>query len=457
MAIIYLRSTNGTANADDGSTWALAKTGIVGAIQGTGLAAGSNVYTSSAHAESSGSVSCTMTGTVAAPLKIISANDSAEPPTAYAAGASVTSTSGDISFTSGSYHMRGFTLTAGTGGNTNQNIVLMSSGNHHVSLEDCSLILNTTNTNPHLYATGTGTTNQAAAFWKNVGVKFGATSQTIKVRDHLEWIGGSFLSGSSTNSSAVFNLLSGAAPVKISVTGVDFSNLSSTVNLVASASNVGTAVFRDCKMPSGWSGGLMNSAPSLPGFRAVAHNLDAGATNYKLWIEDYAGAIRDETTLVRTGGASDGVTGLAWKMTTNANAGEFGTKLVSGEIARRYPVAISEVAGWSAGASKTVTCEILHDSATALTDADIWLEAEYLGSSSSPLASIASNHRASLLATATNHASSSETWTTTGMTNPNKQKLVLTITPQQKGTLVLRVCLAKAGKTVYIDPKITIS
>jgi hypothetical protein len=108
------------------------------------------------------------------------------------------------------------------------------------------------------------------------------------------------------------------------------------------------------------------------------------------------------------------------------------------------------------GSAITATVEILHDSATALTDKEVWLEVMYLGTSGYPLGSFATD-TVDVLATAANQASSSATWTTTGMANPNKQALSVTFTPQEKGYIVATVRLAKASKTVYVCPKIDIT
>ena len=43
------------------------------------------------------------------------------------------------------------------------------------------------------------------------------------------------------------------------------------------------------------------------------------------------------------------------------------------------------------------------------------------------------------------------------MTNPNKQKLVTTQTPQEKGYYRCRVAVAKASYTVYADPKLAVA
>ena len=104
-----------------------------------------------------------------------------------------------------------------------------------------------------------------------------------------------------------------------------------------------------------------------------------------------------------------------------------------------------------------MTCEILHDSVTNLQDDEVWLETEYLGTSGFPLSLFANDRAADILATPADQAASTETWTTTGLTNPNRQKLVTTQTPQEKGYYRCRVGLAKASYTVYACPKLSIS
>jgi hypothetical protein len=162
---------------------------------------------------------------------------------------------------------------------------------------------------------------------------------------------------------------------------------------------------------------------------------------------DCWGSTKSETVKVRTGGASDGTTALSWNMTS-----------VSGALFVT-PLASPQFSIWNdtTGSSKTVTVEILHDSVTALTDADIWLEVEEMGTSGYPISTIQSDRAANILATPANQDASSATWTTTGLTNPNKQYLQVTFTPAKKGFFQARVILAKATKTVYIDPLMTVA
>lgn len=104
----------------------------------------------------------------------------------------------------------------------------------------------------------------------------------------------------------------------------------------------------------------------------------------------------------------------------------------------------------------TATIEVITDNVT-LTDGECWLEIQYLGTSGVPLGSFLSDAKADVLATAANQTTSSETWTTTGLTTPVKQYLRVTFTPQEKGFVHAVVKLAKASTTVYVCPKLALA
>lgn len=253
--------------------------------------------------------------------------------------------------------------------------------------------------------------------------------------------------GAVIDAPAISLFINAQSGVDFKADNFDMSVLPSTVNLAAGSNVNAICVFTNCRTPTSWTG-APNSSALAQAQNVSMFNCDNADTNYKLWIEGYAGSIRDETTLVRTGGATDGTTAIAWKMVSNANANEPLSRLVSPEMA---------IWNETTGASKTVTVEILHDSSTALTDAEIWLEVDYLGTSGVPLGVRASDQRATIMTTPADQASSSATWTTTGMSNPNKQKLEVTFTPQEKGFFVGRVALAATSKTVYVDPELAVS
>jgi len=438
MADIYVRSTDGS-DSDNGSTWGLAKATLVGAAAID--AAGDAIYLSQSHAESGGAVVAVFAGTMANPVKIIAGNDSAEPPIAVSAASLISSSSITLS---GSYYLYGLTLQAATSILPNA-----QSASNSVTLDHCSLITTGT-TGGGFFSIGSANNITQKAVLLDCTYKFSGSSNIgCATAGVVEIKGGSFVSGTSTPSAGVFGgAASDRTGSRLLIDGLDMTNLASTVNIFRTFVSPGLFQIRNSKLPASWSGSLCNATPLATGQRFEMHNCDSGDTNYRLWVQEYSGSIKTETTLVRTGGASDGTTGYSLVMATTANANASVAPLVSPEVS---------IWNDTTGGSKTVTVEILHDSATNLTDGEIWLEAQYLGTSGVPLGSFISDAKADILATAADQSASSETWTTTGMSNPNTQKLSVTFTPQEKGYIQAKVYLAKASKTVYVDPKLTVA
>lgn len=441
MATRYVRSTDGS-DADGGTTWALAKATMAGADAID--TAGDTIFLSQVHAESTaGNVTYSLAGTLASPTRVLCGNDAAEPPTALATTASITTTgSTSITLSGTAVYWYGVTFNCGTGSGAGSFNFGNTSG--WQKYEQCSFV------NPGTNAASLWAVPNAAGCrieWKDCSVKFGATGHKIQAQatgGSFYWNGGSIVSGSTTPT-VIYTPNTGLGTQAL-IENVDFSNLGTSVNLTAAAPASSVVIFRNCKLPGSWAGALLNGSFSAPG-RVQMYNCDSGSTNYKVWIEDYAGTIRDETTLVRSGGASDGTTSLSWKMVANANA-KFPL----------IPLASPEIAVWNdtTGSSKTVTVEILRDSATNLKENEIWLEVSYLGDSSTPKGT-SINDAVDVLATGADQTTSSATWTTTGMSNPNKQKCSVSFTPQKKGFFLCRVMLAKASTTVYVDPMATVT
>lgn len=447
MADRYLRSTDGS-NVDNGSTWALAKATIAGlaAID----TAGDRLFTSQVHSESTaGAVNIALAGTLASPTQWLCGNDAAEPPTALATGAVVATTGLNAITIEGCVYVYGIEFQAGDGAN-NPNINCGNTGNDQKQIFD----------NCTFYLRGTGASARLSSVallglreFRNCTFRFSAASHAFGLETGDTFIRGGSFHASTTSPTFVFaSARTGGGP-RCYVDGFDFSVLNAAVDLgqPSTAASV-LLVLRNCKLPASWTGDLWTSAPGI-GNRAELYNCDSGDTNYRLWVEDYAGTIKQETTIVRTGGASDGATPISWKMVSNANP-EFPTHcLTSPEIVQWNDVV---------GVAKTVTVEVVHDSQGAgagskFQDDEIWLEVLYLGTSGVPLGSFIDDAKADVLAAAANQADSAEAWTTTGLTTPVKQKLAVTFTPQEKGFIHAKVHLAKASKTVYVDPKLTVS
>lgn len=444
MANIYVRSTDGN-NADNGSTWALAKLDLAGAA---GIdAAGDDIYISDNHAESTAAgITPVFANNAASPVKLLSANDAAEPPTALLAGAKVTTTGTSSITLSGSIYVWGLTFECGSGAvNANLTLNPNSTDNARQQYEDCIFRQVATGASTNMQINGTASSNNNANWtrFKNCTIKFARASVGIQNWGEFVWDGGSIESGSTALTGVLFVAPTSGRPSRVEVAGVDFSNIGSAVtffNAAGAAFQLGT--LRNCKLPASWSGSLASGTWNVQG-RFSMYNCDNGDTNWRLWIEEYAGTITDETTVVKTGGASDGTTPIAWKLITRSTANEYTSRLTTDDIA----VWIETV-----GSPITLTLDFTHDSATNLQDDEIWANVEYLGTSGFPLSLSASCRRASVLTTPADHDASSATWANSGMTNPNEQKLEVTFTPLEKGVAFVRVFLAKPSYTVFLDP-----
>lgn len=434
----YVRSTDGN-DADNGSTWALANATLSGAM--SDQVAGDRIWVSDNHAESTaGSTTITCPGTTTSPCQILCGDDAAEPPTSLATTGTVSlSATGTITI-NGSLYCYGLSFSG-------RFIALARSTTNIQTYENC-VFTNDFSSAGNISIGVPSSAEGSITTWVNCTAKITTTGTVLIVVDNgrFYWRGGSIGASSVTPSSGILQNVNRGGNSYIE--GVDFSNFGSTVNLIVSGTNESSfTYFINCKLPASWSGSLIGSTPGAAS-RVEMWNCSAGDVNYAMWIEDFFGTIKHETTLVRTGGASDGSTTISWKMATTANA-EYPLMLLYSP-----PIYVYNT---TTGSSKTLTVEILHDSVTALTDAEIWLEVEYQGTSGFPLALFVDDAKSDVIASAADQTSSSETWTTTGMTNPNKQKLSVTFTPQEIGVYICRVCVAKASYTVYVDPLVTVS
>jgi hypothetical protein len=441
MANIYVRSTDGD-DADNGSTWALAKATLAGAD--AIAVAGDTVWVSQVHAESSAStLSFNWDGTLASPIRILCGNDASEPPTTLASTATITTTGNSnilLSTGAGYFYMYGMAFHAGTG-SSGGHIRMSYLGSAIKLYEACTFHIVSTASGQTIGASYSGALGETIC--TDCHFQFSHVTQTILAVENFVTIrGGSLLSG--TTPTALFDMTTSGGFI---VEGFDCSAVASTMNLSANSAHANRLHLRNCKLPASWSGSVNSATPGSDGIFEL-HNCDSSDTNYRYQRKTQFGIIDSETTVVRTGGASDGVTPLSWKMVSNTNPEWNHQTLKTSDIVR-----------WNetTGSAITATIEFIHDSVTNMTDQQIWMELEYLGTSGFPLSVFIDDAAADYITTAADQTDSSETWTTTGLTNPNTQKLSVTFTPQEKGFLRAVVKVAMASKTVYVDPKLDVS
>jgi len=397
MANIYVRSTTGS-DSNSGVDWTSAKATISGAA--SIAVAGDTIFVSQSHVESYTStvhVAQSLGGTTSNPCRVICANDTDTPPAASSQAALIQSTGGVfVGLFSKVCYFYGIRFKAGSslGGTVDATSL--------TTFEKCAFEITAgadLNFNSNVQTRGT--------LLKNTNIKL-ASGAYVDTRSSVIIEGGVLEAGS-----ACTNFYSGGERLsRMVLSGFDMRNAPTSMNISSASSPYSSFLIKNCALPANWTGALHASTPGI-GTRLSMYNCDSGDTNYKMRIAAHQGVIRDETSVVRSGGASDGVTPISWKLTSNANANYF-----------VQPLETDEIVAWndSTGVSKTVTVEVLTDGVT-LKDDECWVEVQYLGTSGFPLGVFASDAKADVLATSANQTASTAAWTTTGLTTPVKQKL----------------------------------
>lgn len=432
MASYYVWS--GATGSANGTSWANAYTTLTLAFA-LGKVAGDIFYVAHDHAESTaGTVTLDTNGTLAAPVQILCVNRSGSVPPVSAdlrTTGQVTAASGNaLNFRS---HIRIYGLIF------NGVCTVQNQDNASTVFTNCSLRLNTSSA-ANIAVGGSGNVADYVEL-NNTTVSFQAVNQTVSVAGRLVWRNTlSAVIGTAVPDNLFTFIASRAGSIEC--IGVDFSALGSGKTLVSQNANTTiSARFVDCKLHAS----VTKTATPTSAGAGESDFIRSGSAgvNYAVLRQRAQGLLTEETTIVRTGGASDGTTAIAWKVITTANC------------TYSLPFECPPIAIWhdTTGSAKTATVEGIWGGGAVPNDDDIWLDLEYLGDAASPQGSFVNDGKADLLATAAGQTSSSATWG--GSTT--KFKLGVTFTAQQKGWIYARVKCAKASSTFYIDPLITLT
>jgi hypothetical protein len=435
MTIRYLY--NAAGGADNGTSWADAYETLAAAF--TGSTAGDTIYVADDHAETQGSaMTLTSPGTIANPVYVICADRGGTVPPVSAditTGASLSTTGAFSIATAGFAYCEGVLFSAGDAANAAS---LNGTGGAWY-FKNCIFKLNNTAASQLIRISNNAV--GCATVWDNCQLQFGATTHAVSCLGNLVWkntasalIGGTY---PGTN-----GLFTGALSGRVHIHGVDLTNLTNRI-IPTAATGQGTTDFlvENCKLGSATVfGTILTRGVSL---RMV--NCATGATNYKYYRSEYSGTEEDETTVVRTGGASDGTTPMARKISTTANAKWW------------WPFESQPIPVWNetTGSITLTVYGIWTPSAgSALPNNDeVWMEVRHMDSSGSPISSIATTGKADILATGTPNTADSSTWGG-GTTD---FKMAVTITPEMKGLIEVVVKVAAANAIVWIDPLIEIT
>lgn len=243
-------------------------------------------------------------------------------------------------------------------------------------------------------------------------------------------------------SGSVFRLESTDGVVYCS--GSDFSNLSSNCELVWSY--VGRHYFNNCITAATW---IPASGTHIGIGEVVLYNCGPADAPTYLYQQNSRGTLASSASIYRTGGATVEGDATGWLVITTAACAEgspFYSQWIYGEVA-------------STG-SKTFTVYITNDTAD-FTDAQVWLEVEYLGTAGEANTTLTSDHRVITTTAANQTDDTGSTWNGAGPSFTYKQSLAVTATVNDTGQYRARVCVGLPNITdnryFYIDPKVTVS
>lgn len=413
----------------------------------TFMAAGDTLYVSNNHAETQAAamtVSPT-NGTYTLPNYCVCVNDSVAPPAATATSATVSTTGANgITVGNNPCYFYGLNFSGGSG-SSSASLQPQCSNAGFTVFDTCGFTLNNTNVNSTFTLAGNQIFGELMLRMVNCNFVFGATGQSAMTGNNnnvFEQVGGSWAKTGSVptslfkqtafNNKNLYAVLRDADMLAITGTIVDTSNGNTAFQSIV-------VQFENCNVGSG---ATFLSASNNPNPLSLAfHNCDSAATSYRYGYYTFSGSVVNENTIVRTGGASDGTTGLSWNINTTAAA------------SYDAPFACEPITQWNSLTTGTHTATIELTSNTTLTNNNIWVELEYLGTSGNPLGSVVTS-RCLLLATPATLNTSGATWGGGALTN--KYNISLSFTPKIAGTIKARVCVAAPSIQVYVDPLITV-
>lgn len=435
MASYYVYS--GAVGAGTGASWANAYTTLTAATT-SGKSNGDIFYVAHDHSESTAAaITVGASPTLNAQILCVNRAGSVPPVAAdLTTGALVLTTGNSNIQINGRHYYEGLTFEAGNGASGTASVAVGGGSSSQV-YKNCAFKLGSTGTSSRISIGASGTTT-----WINCTVQFGATAQFITNNAGVYWSDTpSAITGATIPNAGLIDLGNNACYIE----GVDLSAIASGTAIFRNhtGGTVGTAVLKDCKIASG---ALMkvSATNAWGGLPIEVIRTDSSGANYRHERYDSVGTQTTETTIVRTGGASDGVTPIAWKLVTGSNCQFI------------MPMRTTPISVWNedTGGTKTITVEGIWGGGAVPDNDDIWIEVEYLGDSGSPKGSFVSSAKATVLTTAASYASSSETW---GGSTTKFKMSATTGTIQLKGPITVRVFAGLASSTFYICPKLTVA
>lgn len=447
----YIRS--GATGANDGSSWANAWTSITKLMATTGVVTADWVLVANDHVE-------TITGDYCFAwkgndyqglLNLIGVNVNTGTPTGYALTNSITVT-GKLVFRGIQYHRsinfiaNQFEVndtTAPSGGGS-------SNTYHAMMFEDCKFSITGTAAPGFLWSGPvalSGTSKTKCGWLRNTPIAFNNSAQGISlVSSSLIW---------QNTPNAVQNYGGGVPAVlfptvsttnhsRVMLEGVDLSGLGSGT-LVGYNNVIRYVDLKDCKLHASTT--LRSSNPAYGSTEFRMSNTDSSATNYREELARLGGVLSSETSVkvLAPRRATNGTVSYSHRIATDTNT-SFGLPFYTDDYVITNTAVQSPV---------TLSMSVLADN-HELTNADIWIEVEYVGVEGPYKSSFVSSRKPVIGSATTYTNDTSTTWAVPGLVSPQKKKISVTFEPKYPQPIRVRVFVARPSTTVYLHPRPTI-
>lgn len=434
MATWYVNSA--AAGTGAGTSWTNACTTLAAAI--TLSAAGDDFNVLSTHSESQASaLTLSFKGTNASPNRIFSCGNTNSPATAsdLLAGATVTTTGANAISFNGSFYCYGVTFNNGTG-TVAVTVVVGNTAGEQI-FDTCTIAVKVTTATCTIQFGGSIVQNYFTLINTKLNFDSGVSSSVVIGVGCFRWKNtSSAVGGSQTNLSSLFTALGTARAAIMILDGIDLTGVASGKNIVAAMTFPVAAQIINCRITSG----ALFATPTVTGASVDAVITDSGATGYIQSRYTYQGTLTTSTTVYNN--ATDGVTPISWQVVTTANA------------KRQSPFECFDIVQWVAAGTYAASTIQVTSATASLLNSDIWVETQYLGNASFPIASGVSSGPATQLTTGSSLAAG--TWAAGGLGN-NYKLAIPSFTTALAGFVRFRVKVAKASLTINIDPAVTVA
>lgn len=477
MATYWVKS--GTGGTDAGTSWSNAAESLEGLLAAQAIAAGDIIYVHNTHNFSKGAAySITLPESGTGTLKILCVDGGDATGASLVDGTVGAMATGAVEQTGGNstltftgradctVYVSGLTLRAGSGGNESAADMFPAQGNTLWIYENCRFELNSTSSGA-LLSLSDGTLS--AQEYKHTVFKFGATGQSIAFNRGRALFLGCSVDAAGSAPTTLFTRGGSVLGVAFRSHACDWSNCTNV--WTTDIDSGGHALFSNCVIATPTTGSPYSSGCQVEFQACAAADGANGADILSYYYEDNYGTVQDNQTVYKaTGGAQgeqdDGTdTSYSLQMDPSADV-DVGCPL--------YTPWVYVLVG-STG-SKTVAMKVAHTEAAVLTDADVFMEVEYMGEpgltgtqrvANSPMSVIevdddcptvtGSLARDVLPASAANRTDDAvDDWT--GLTGEKEHTLTASVTCDEVGYLRCRVGLTKdTTNPVYVDLKISVT